>query len=77
MTQGMATSSFKNRLFISVNYVEGKNKADYNSYLKALIMAIKQAYFQKYQYLQTLYAFSFYKTIKEIWGHKEDFMFSD
>lgn len=24
MTQGMATSSFKNRLFISVNYVEGK-----------------------------------------------------
>ena len=50
MTQGMGTSSFKNRLFISVNYVEGKNKTDYNSFLKALIMAIKQAYFQKYQY---------------------------
>ena len=50
MTQGMATSSFKNRLFISVNYVEGKPKTDYNSYLKALIMAIEQAYFQKYQY---------------------------
>ena len=35
MTQGMATSSFKNKLFISVNYVEGKNKTDFNSYLKA------------------------------------------
>ena len=64
MTQGMATSSFKNKLFISVNYVEGKIKTDYNSYLKALIMAIKQAYFQKYQYFTNFVAFSFYKTIK-------------
>ena len=64
MTQGMATSSFKNKLFISVNYVEGKNKTDYNSYLKALIMAIKQAYFQKYQYFTNFVALSFYKTIK-------------
>ena len=65
MTQGMATSSFKNKLLILVNYVEGKNKTDYNSYLKALIMAIKQAYFQKYQYFTNFVAFSFYKTIKE------------